>query len=249
MKLLKLVLLLLISLTHMDLQSQNAIDIVKKTDELMRGESSKGDAVMRIERPEWTREVKMKMWSLGTTKSLVLVLEPARDRGLAMLMRDQEIWNWQPSIERVIKLPPSMMMQSWMGSDFTNDDLAKQSSIVTDYDHRILKDTTILERDCYKIELIPKENAAVVWGKIEMYISKKGYLQLLVKFYDEDDFLVNTMIASRIKTMGGRIIPSYLEMIPADNPKQKTTFEYLSLEFNLGLKDSFFSIQNMKRLR
>ncbi len=82
-----------------------------------------------------------------------------------------------------------------------------------------------------------------------MYISKKGYLQLLVKFYDEDDFLVNTMIASRIKTMGGRIIPSYLEMIPADNPKQKTTFEYLSLEFNLGLKDSFFSIQNMKRLR
>ena len=215
----------------------------------MRGNSSKGEAIMRIVRPEWTREVRMKMWSLGTKKSLVLVTAPARDKGLATLMRDQEIWNWQPSIERVIKLPPSMMMQSWMGSDFTNDDLVKQSSIVTDYSHKLLKDTIIENRSCHKIELIPKEDAAVVWGKIEMCISKVEFLQLQVKYYDEDDYLVTTMNASGIKTMGGRIIPSFLEMIPADNPKQKTTFEYLNLEFDLDLQDSFFSIQNMKRLR
>ncbi|MEQ8324489.1 MAG: outer membrane lipoprotein-sorting protein [Vicingaceae bacterium] len=228
---------------------QDPLEIIRKADENMRGNTSKGEMVMQIIRSDWTREVRMKMWSMGTTKSLVLVTGPPRDKGLATLMRDREIWNWQPSIERVIKLPPSMMMQSWMGSDFTNDDLVKQSSIVNDYTHKLLKDTLLQGRKCYKILLIPKEDAAVVWGKIESYISDEDYLQLLVKFYDEDDYLVNTMKASNVKNMGGRLIPSYMEMIPAENPKQKTTFEYLNLEFDIDLEDSFFSIQNMKRLR
>lgn len=215
----------------------------------MRGNSSYGEAVMRIVRPDWTREVSMKMWSLGTDRSMVYVTGPPRDKGTATLMRDQEIWNWQPTIERVVKLPPSMMMQSWMGSDFTNDDLVKQSSIVEDYTHKLLNDTTIEGYDCYKIELTPKENAPVVWGKIVMSVAKKEFLQLQVKFYDEDGFLVNTMNGSKVKMMGGRLITTYLEMIPAENPKQKTVFEYNKLEFNVKLEDSFFSIQNMKRLR
>jgi outer membrane lipoprotein-sorting protein len=249
MSIFRLSLIVLLSTIHSFSSAQDPTEVIKKADEKMRGNSSKGEAIMRIVRPDWTREVQMKMWSLGTTKSLVLVTAPARDKGLATLMRDQEIWNWQPSIERVIKLPPSMMMQSWMGSDFTNDDLVKQSSIVTDYTHKLLKDTVIENRSCYKIELIPKESAAVVWGKIDMCISKDEYLQLQVKFYDEDGYLVNTMNASKIKSMGGRMLPAFLEMIPADNPRQKTTFEYLNLEFDVDLEDSFFSIQNMKRLR
>lgn len=215
----------------------------------MRGKSSYAEAVMRIVRPDWTREIGMKMWSMDSDKSLVLVISPARDKGMATLMREKEIWNWQPNIERVIKLPPSMMMQSWMGSDFTNDDLVKQSSIVNDYTHKILKDTLIDGYECYKIELIPKEGAPVVWGKIHSYISKIEYHQLMVKFYDEDGFLVNTMIASKIKLMGGKNIPSYLEMIPAENPKQKTVFEYSKMEFDIDVEDSFFSLQNMKRVR
>lgn len=215
----------------------------------MRGLSSYGEAVMRIVRPDWSREIGMKMWSMGDKKSLVLITSPARDKGMATLMRDKEIWNWQPSIERVVKLPPSMMMQSWMGSDFTNDDLVKQSSIVNDYKHNILKDTTIEGYACYMIELIPNSDAAVVWGRIVSCISKKEYLQLLVKYYDEDGFLVNTMIGSKVQMMGGRLIPTKLDMIPAENPKQRTVFEYSHLEFDIKIEDSFFSLQNMKRVR
>lgn len=241
--------ILLICLLFNTLYGQNATEIVRKADDKMRGKSSYAEAVMRIVRPDWTREIGMKMWSMDSDKSLVLVISPARDKGMATLMREKEIWNWQPNIERVIKLPPSMMMQSWMGSDFTNDDLVKQSSIVNDYSHKLLKDTLIDSYDCYKIELIPKEGAPVVWGKIHSYISKIEYHQLMVKFYDEDGFLVNTMIASKIKLMGGKNIPSYLEMIPAENPKQKTVFEYSKMEFDIDVEDSFFSLQNMKRVR
>lgn len=229
--------------------SQDPKEIIRKADEKMRGESSYAEAVMKIVRPDWTREIGMKMWSLGSTKSMVLIISPARDKGMSTLMREKEIWTWQPTIERVVKLPPSMMMQSWMGSDFTNDDLVKQSSIVNDYSHKLLKDTVVEGYACYKIELIPKENAAVVWGRIESYISKEDYLQLIVKFYDEDEFLVNTMIASDVKIMGGRKIPTHLEMIPAENPKQKTVFDYNHMEFNIELKDEFFSLQNMKKVR
>lgn len=251
MKKFQISLILLLSLNSFTISAQTvtAKDIIRQTEELMRGNSSYGEAVMKIVRPDWTREVSMKMWSLGTDLSMVLVTDPPRDRGTATLMRNQEIWNWQPRIERVIKLPPSMMMQSWMGSDFTNDDLVKQSSIVEDYTHELLKDTVIDGNGCYKLRLIPKENAPVVWGRIDMFVTKDSYIQLLVKFYDEENYLVSTMRSSDIQMMGGRLIPTNLEMIPADNPKQKTVFEYRDLQFNVDLKDSFFSLQNMKRLR
>ncbi len=228
---------------------QTAKEIIDKADKKMQGNSSKSEMTMRIVRPDWTREIGIKGWALDKEYSLMLITSPARDKGSAFLKRESEIWNWQPSIDRVIKLPPSMMMQSWMGSDFTNDDLVKESSIVRDYKHTLEGDTTINDRDAWKIVLIPYEDAAVVWGKIEAYISKEDYLQLLFRYYDEDDFLVNTMILSDIKEIGGRVIPTHLEVIPAENPDHKTEIIYKSIDFDIDLKTNFFSIQNMKRVR
>jgi len=215
----------------------------------MRGESSSSNMTMRIVRPDWTREISMKGWSLGTEYSLILVTAPARDQGTAFLKRDKEIWNWQPTIDRVVKLPPSMMSQSWMGSDFTNDDLVKESSVVYDYEHFIRGDTTISGYDSWKIELIPKENAAVVWGRIMVYVSKDNYIELLIKYYDEDEFLINTMTLSEIRLMDGRMIPTKMDMVPAGNPDQRTVIIYNDIDFNIDIDEDFFSIQKMKRIR
>lgn len=229
--------------------AQTALEIVKRSNEKMQGSSNKSEMKMTIIRPEWQREVTMKAWALGTEYSLILITGPARDKGQAFLKRNQEMWNWQPSIDRVVKLPPSMMMQSWMGSDFTNDDLVKESSVVEDYTHELVGDTVIRGLAAYKIELTPKAEAPVVWGKVLAYIGKEEYNQLLVKYYDEEEVLVNTLVLSDIRNMDGRMLPTRLEMIPAENPNQKTVIEYNSLEFNIGLKSDFFSMQNMKRVR
>lgn len=229
--------------------AQDATEIVRQADQKMRGESSYAEMSMTIIRPDWTREISMKTWALGTEYSLIMITGPARDKGVAYLKRGNEIWNWQPSIDRVVKLPPSMMSQSWMGSDFTNDDLVRESSTVKDFTHTLLGDTTIENRSAYKIELLPKENAAVVWGKILLYISKDQYLQLVTKFYDEDMYLVNTMIASDIRQFGDRQVPSKLTVMPADEEDQKTVLEYQNMEFNINIDPSFFSIQKMKSLK
>ena len=142
-----------------------------------------------------------------------------------------------------------MMMQSWMGSDFTNDDLVKQSSIVNDFDHFLEKDTVIQGYEAWKIVLKPKEEAAVVWGKIEAYISKKDFYELLFNYYDEDEYLINTMILSEIKLLGDRMVPTKMEMIPAENPEQKTIILYQDFAYNVELDESFFSIQNLKQIR
>jgi outer membrane lipoprotein-sorting protein len=227
--------------------SQDATEIIRKANYLMQGQSSRGTMSMEIIRPNWTREMKMKSWSSGNDYSLVIITEPARDEGTGFLKRDKELWNWQPRIDRVVKMPPSMMMQSWMGSDFTNDDLVRESSIVEDYSHRLLGDTTIRSFDAWKIELIPNEDAPVVWGKVIAYISKANYYQLLIKYFDEDGYLVNTMILSEIKEMGGRTLPTKMEMIPAENPDQKTVVRYQDFEYNVDIPTSFFSVQNLKR--
>lgn len=229
--------------------SQTALEIVTRSNDKMQGNSNKSEMTMTIVRPDWQRQVTMKGWALGTEYSLILITGPARDKGQVFLKRDQEMWNWQPSIDRVVKLPPSMMLQSWMGSDFTNDDLVKESSVVEDYSHTLKGDTTINGLSCYKVELIPKPDAPVVWGKVLAYIDKKEYNQLLVKYYDEEEELINTLVLSDIRNMDGRMLPTKLEMIPADNPRQKTVIEYQNLEFDIGLKPDFFSMQNMKRVR
>ncbi|MBX2815599.1 MAG: outer membrane lipoprotein-sorting protein [Saprospiraceae bacterium] len=229
---------------------ESALEIIQKADDHARGvESSKGIMRMTIIRPTWQREIEMKTWAKGTEYSLTLVTAPARDRGTATLKREKEIWNWQPSIDRAIKLPASMMMQSWMGSDFTNDDLVRESSIVVDYTHALIGEEVVEERVCHLIELIPKPDAPVVWGKVLVRIDKADYLQLKTEFFDEDGYLVNTMLGTEIKELGGRLLPTRLEMIPAEEEGRKTVVEQLDIDFNAALKESFFSIQNMKRVR
>ena len=142
-----------------------------------------------------------------------------------------------------------MMSQGWMGSDYTNDDILKESSIVVDYDQKIVGEENISGLDCYKIELMPKEDAAVVWGKVMKWISKKEYWQMKTEYFDEDGELVRTEIASKVKNFGDRNLPSHIEIIPTGKPGHKTVLDVLSAQFNIKLSEGFFSQQNMKRVR
>ncbi len=243
------VLCLAILAATLPLQAQDATEIVRRADEKMRGESSRAEITMEIIRPAWKRSISMKAWSLGMDYSLILVTAPARDEGTAYLKRGNEIWNWLPDINRTIKMPPSMMSQSWMGSDFSNNDLVEESSIVTDYNHSLVGDSTVSGYEAYKIEMNPKPEAPVVWGKVVSYITKDEYLQLRTEFYDEDMELVKVMEGSEIEVLGGRTIPTRMEMIPMDKEGHKTVLNYNEIAFNIDLSDRFFSIQNMKRIQ
>ncbi len=228
-------------------KAQTAQEIVQKSIDQMQGKSSYGEMKMTIVRPTWTREISLKTWTYGTEYSLMRVSAPARDQGTGFLKRGNEIWNWQPTINRTVKMPPSMMSQSWMGSDFTNDDLVKQSSMIEDYTQEMTGEATIEGRDCYIILLTPKPSAPVVWGKVKIWISNEHFLQLKSEFYDEDGELVHTLYGKEVKEMGGRLIPSVLEVIPAENPDQKTVVEQKNMRFDIGINSDFFSIQNLKR--
>jgi outer membrane lipoprotein-sorting protein len=239
----------ILSLLTVSAQQLTADEIIKKAEEKIRGNSSYAEFTIQIIRPNWTREMQAKVWSLGTKYSLILITAPAKEKGTVFLKRDKEIWNWVPSISRTIKLPPSMMSQSWMGSDFTNDDLVKESSMEKDYTHKLVGDSVVDGRDCYKIELTPKPDAAVVWGKIITFIDKKDFLQLRTEFYDEDGYLVNIMTGKDIKMLGGKLLPSKMEMIPVDKPGNKTVLIYQKLEFDIQISEDFFSVNNMKRVK
>jgi outer membrane lipoprotein-sorting protein len=231
------------------LTAQDAKEIVRKADEKARGKTSVSSITIQVVRPNWTREMKIKSWTKGNDLAMILVNEPVKDKGVVYLKRKKEVWNWLPSIERTIKLPPSMMSQSWMGTDFTNDDLVKEASIAEDYNHSISGDTTIDGRSCYKIQLLPKAESAVVWGKLLMCIDKKDNLMLYVEYYDEEGELINTMRTSDIKMLGGRLLPARMEMIPADKKNNKTVLIYNALEFDKPIDDNFFTTQNMPRLK
>lgn len=227
---------------------ESAYAIVKKADERARGNTSIAEMTITTVRPKWSRDMTIKSWSKGQDLALVLVQSPAKDKGVTFLKRKKEVWNWIPAIERNIKLPPSMMSQSWMGTDFTNDDLVKESSTVSDYDHRLLGSQVQGGRECHKIELIPKPEAAVVWGKLLLWIDKKDYVEMRVEFYDEDGNISQTLVGADLKMLGGRLLPARIEMTPADKPGHRTVIAYNSLVFDQTLADSFFTTENMIRI-
>jgi outer membrane lipoprotein-sorting protein len=231
-------------------QQMTAKEIVKEAEDQWQGEkSSISRMTMKIIRPTWERTIKMKNWTKGRDYALTLITAPASEEGQTFLKRGNEMWHWMPSIGRLIKLPPSMMSQGWMGSDYTNDDILKESSIVVDYKHSLLGEEKVNERMCYKIKMIPTEDAAVVWGKVLKWISREHYNQLKSEYYDEDGELVRTELLSKVKEMDDRMVPTHIEVIPENEQGKKTVLELDKIQFNRDIPDSFFSQQNMKRVR
>ncbi|NVK28755.1 MAG: outer membrane lipoprotein-sorting protein [Flavobacteriia bacterium] len=229
--------------------AQDVDEIIRRSEQNLRGESSHSVMSINIVRPTWERNITAESWSKGSDYSLILIKEPARDKGTVFLKREREMWNYVPTINRQVKMPPSMMSQSWMGSDFNNDDLVRESSMVTDYTHTLLGKETIRGVECYKIESIPNEDAPVVWGKLVSYITVEDYLQWKVEFHDEDDALVQTLEGFDKAEFGDRTLASRIRMTPRDSEGEYTELVYESLEFGVEFDDNFFSVQNMKRVR
>ncbi len=231
-------------------QVLSATDIVRKADEKFNGEKSSYSVMsMTIIRPGWQRTIEFKNWSLGKDFALTLITVPAKEAGQSFLKRGSEMWSWNPSISRLIKLPPSMMSQGWMGSDYTNDDMLRESSVVTDYVHDIIGEESIGGRLCYKIQMKARENASIIWGKQIRWIDKTDFLVLRAELYDEDGYLVRTQTGSGIKIMDGRTVTSRIELVPEDEPENKTFIEIREIKFNIPVGESYFSQQNMKRVR
>ncbi|WKK65250.1 outer membrane lipoprotein-sorting protein [Lutimonas zeaxanthinifaciens] len=230
-------------------ETLTAKEIIEKADEKIRGKTNKSVMEMQIIRPTWQRDIAMKSWANGLDYSMTYITSPARDKGQVFMKRKTEMWNWMPSIGRMIKIPASMMSQGWMGSDYTNDDILKESSIVVDYNHSLEGEEEVEGLSCYKIEMQPKEEAAVIWGKVYKWITKDEFIQIKSEYFDEDEELVKSDFGYDFKKMDGRLIPTRIEIVPAGEEGKKTVLFLKEIEFDIEIDDSYFSQQNMKRIR
>lgn len=229
-----------------------ALEMVRRADEQMRGETSQGEMEMTVVTPEWERTMRMRVWETRRDdKAFVRVLEPAKERGTASLKLGNEMWTYIPSIERSMKIPPSMLMQSWLGSDFTNDDMLKGSSYVDDYEHTITDTTELDGQTLYVVRSVPKPEAAVVWGKIVYYARTVDFLPVRQEFYDEDDTVVRRMDLTEFRRMGDRVIPTVYSLVPLTHEKQghRTTLTIRAMVFNTPISPSVFTRANLERPR
>lgn len=247
----KLILIeLLLSIVTLSAFGQDAKEIVRRADTKFKGEkSSYSEMTMTIVRPKYQRTLEFKSWAEGNENSLTLITAPAKEKGQSFLKSGNNMWSWNPTIQRLIKLPPAMMSQGWMGSDYSNDDILKESSYVVDYQHQLKGSEIIDGHDCFIIDLIPMEEADVVWGKITMWISKDDDLMLKSEYYDEELYLVKTHLGRDVKTFDNRTLPAVMEIIPADEEGNKTIVTIKDMHFNIDLEKNFFSQQNMKKIR
>ncbi|MDQ7798888.1 MAG: outer membrane lipoprotein-sorting protein [Candidatus Edwardsbacteria bacterium] len=241
--------LILLALSHLSGQpGDRAREIIKKVDQLYRSASSYARMEMEISTPHWQRTLSLEAWSKGTDKTFILINSPKKESGTATLRLKNEMWNYLPQTAKVIKVPPSMMMGSWMGSDFNNDDLVRESSMLDDYTYKMIAPAEP-EPGTLSLEMIPHDNSPVVWGKIILTVREKDYLPVREEYYDEKGKMMRLMEFKEIKVMGGKTIPTVMELIPQNKEGSRTVIRYLKTDFDIPLKDDIFSLRNLKKGR
>lgn len=222
-------------------------EIVRRCDDMLRGEESYCHLTMTITRPSWTRSVTMEAWTRGTEQSFIRVLSPPKEKGITFLKKRREAWQYAPAVDRVIKIPPSMMLQSWLGSDFTNDDVVRADSIIVDYSHAIIREQSMDGTDCWIVAATPIPDAPVVWGRIELTIRKPDFIPVRVEYFDEDGTLVKCYDTADYTEVEGRRLALRFTMHDLTRPGYHTEVIYSNLTFAPDLTADIFSEQNLRR--
>ncbi len=228
-------------------QEPGGREILDRVERLLWGDTVQGDYEMTISTARWQRTLGLRVWIERPRRSFVRILSPAKEAGIGSLRLGNEMWNYLPNVERVIKIPPSMMLQPWMGSDFTNDDLVKESSILDDYTHKVLAKVTIEGQAAYQVEAIAKPEAAVVWGRIVYWVRQDDFVPLKQEFYDERGGLVRTMSFSEVRSVGGRRVPTRWEMRPQGKPENVTAVVLKNAVYDQPIAAEIFSQRNLRK--
>ncbi len=220
-------------------------EIIKKVEDNLNGKTAQMNISMKITTKRTTRTLEMESYSIGTEKSFIKITYPKKDRGITFLKRDNAMWQYVPKIEKIIKIPASMMLQSWMGSDFSNDDLVRESSISEDYTSSLIAEET----DIYRVLLNPNEDAPVVWGKIIMEVSKQYFLPTKVLYYDEDDILIRELFYQQIEKIEDRFYPTHWIMTPktADKADHQTVIDVSNAQFDKDISEKYFNKRALKK--
>jgi outer membrane lipoprotein-sorting protein len=226
-------------------KNQQASELEKKTEANLRGDSMKGQLEMQVQNKGSTRTIKFDFWSKGQNMALIKVLEPVKETNSGNLRIDLNLWRYLANVDRIIKVPPSMMLQSWMGSDFSYDDMVKTSSMYKDYTHQFIE----LNNGIMKIECVPKPNSPVVWGKVIDWIQKKDLVTVKREFYSEKGKLLKTMTTENIKAVGSHRIPMKMTMTNHQKEGLRTVLEYKKVEMDIAFDESIFSQQKLKERR
>lgn len=220
--------------------------LIKHLDELYRSNTSYTEMEMTIQTPHWKRTLTMKSWGEGLKKTFIVIESPRREKGISTMRDGNEMWNFFPKINKVMKVPPSMMMGSWMGSDFTNDDLVKESTRMDDYHGKLIDGENPAH---YYVEFVPRKETVSLWGKIISEIDKTTLLPLSETFYDEKERKVRVMYFKDVQKLGGKTIPAVMELIPTTKKEHKTTVRYKAAQFDLKLDKDIFTLRNLKKKR
>ena len=232
--------------TYADASNLNPRKILDSVDDIYRSNTSHGILTLAVTTTNWQRTLTLEQWSKGKNKHLIKVLKPKKEKDLATLRVDTNVWNYMPKVKKVVKIPSSMMSSSWMGSHFSNDDLVKQSRMVKDYDYSTSFEGIRDGIDIVEITCVPKMNAAVVWGKVEVIVYREDFIPLRLIYYDEDLNLSRKLEFSNIQIIDNKKIPLKMQMVPENEPGESTTIQWKEIKFDLTISDDFFSLRKLQ---
>jgi outer membrane lipoprotein-sorting protein len=228
-------------------QQPNADEIVRRGDQAVRGKTEEGIVTMTVKTPDWQRSLELRYWAVNPDKTFIRVTSPAKEAGTGTLRLGTNMWNYLPSVERTIKIPPSLILESWMGSDFTNDDLVRESSLVIDYEHKMEGEAVQGGDACYRIIATAKPNAPVVWDKIVVYSRKSDFIPRREEYYDSKGKVQKVLTFDEIRATSGRMYPMLWKMVSVNKPGHETTLQFTKLALDRPIPNSIFTQENLRQ--
>ena len=221
--------------------------VVKHFEDMYRSKSSISVATLTVTRPRRTRSMKMKVWTEGEERALIVIQSPVREKGTATLKVEKNLWNYLPRIKLTFRIAPSMMLASWMGSDFTNDDLVKETSYRNDYAYTLIGPS---EKPAgWRVRFDAKPGVVGLWKRFELVLSPSGRLPLAARYFDRKDRHSRTISWTDVKVFDGKLVPAHLTLVPVDKPGQKTEMIYEDIRFDVAVPKGTFSLSRLEQKR
>ena len=220
-------------------------EVTKHLDQLYGAGSAHGTMSMAVVTRHFQRTLTMETWSQGDDHMLVVIRAPAREAGTSTLKTEKGLWSYAPRADRMLRVPSGMLSESWMGSHFTHDDLVRESSFKEDYVTTLRAEQTDSGPELV-LTMIPRPDAPVIYTRIVQRLRADDWLPIRAEYYDGDT-KIRTLHFRAIRLLGGRRIPTVIELIPHETPQERTTITYEAMVFDGDIDPALFTPRGLRR--
>jgi hypothetical protein len=257
-----LMILSMLVMTFVSLAPPDGREIMQRSREVSKLDGMEAISTLKIydakgrERVRQTSMASRLFENGATEKRIIRFLSPAEVKGTGMLIYDydeknDDMWIYMPALRKTRRIISSEKSKSFMGSEFSNADMAAPS--LEDFNYRVTGSDLVGGTECWIVEVIPVNEDImdeVGYDRQLAWIGKQDFVFRKAEYYNEDNALFKQMLSTDVKQIdpsGKKFMATRMEMSNIQNGR-KSVMTIDKIQYNPQVKEEYFTLGYLERL-